>query len=234
MALLGRGSPRSPRPAEASAARSRDPARARRPRRLGRRSSAARPSKTAAARIVATPQTRRRPATAAAASPAPRARELEIHLPELLLVAHGPLEVVADDLVALAEISARPPPDTAIRSRSSERRVLEGPRRQRPGSGGAGTGRRRRPRAGSTAGLTSCLRTSDTSVLRELPPVAVRQRFDCTAMEGASCDRAPSSTCPLRWVELIEPRGEEGLDRRRYDDLGLRPTRGRGRRSPGA
>ena len=50
--------------------------------------------------------------------------------------------------------------------------------------------------------------------------VAVQQRFHGAAMEGSPLDRAPLEHVSLGRVELVEPRRQQCLDRRRHDDLG--------------
>ena len=64
----------------------------------------------------------------------------------------------------------------------------------------------------------SSLRTSEVRRAVELGLLRV-ERLDGTAMERSALDRAALEHVPLPGIELIQPRREQRLDRRRNGDL---------------
>ena len=88
-------------------------------------------------------------------------------------------------------------------------------RRRRRGSAGAGSGTRRRRRSSARSGRTSSLRTSAAarvSSLRSSGASACHR----AAVEHPALDRPALEHHALARVELVEPRREQRLDRRRH------------------
>ena len=95
------------------------------------------------------------------------------------------------------------------------------PRRPHRGSAGGGSGRRPRPGTAARSGRSSSLRTSAVSGAIELGSVR-RERLHRTAVKDAPLDGAAPEHIPLDGIELIEPRGQQRLDRRGHGDVAIR------------
>ncbi len=78
------------------------------------------------------------------------------------------------------------------------------------------------------SGRTSSLRTSEVSRVTTCALLG-RQRLDGAAVEHAPLDGAALEHASLGSVELVEPRGEQRLDRRRDDDVAAAATPARQR-----
>ena len=78
------------------------------------------------------------------------------------------------------------------------------------------------PASCAISGRTSSLRTSADS---RPCASARRERLDRAAMEDLAFDRATLEHAPLLAVELVEPGGEQRLDRRRHDHIASRASR---------
>ena len=121
---------------------------------------------------------------------------------------------------------ARPGRPRAPRARPRSARAARrespsaGRRRRRRGSGGGGSGSRRRRGAAALSGRISSLRTSEAS--RGVIWPSSEQRLDRAAVEELALDGAALEHRSLRLLELVEPGGEQRLQRRRNGDLAFR------------
>ena len=130
------------------------------------------------------------------------------------------LEVVAEDLVQLDELGRRARPASRRSARAARRgSPSAAPRTPRRGSAGGGSGRRPHPRAAPCPGGRA-------------PCGRARQPAATWVSSGASACTAPrwntwptteprSSTARSSRLELVEPRREQRLDRRRDGDLAV-------------
>ena len=136
---------------------------------------------------------------------------------ELDPVAIRPLEVVADDLVELDEIGG------TLGDPAGEARVQVGAGRFRERLVGRVADQQVAEAKGVLSRKLRAIRAQQFPAnerrerRHELGSVR-RERLDCPAVEHAPLDRAAPEHVPLDGVELIEPRGQQGLDRRRHGD----------------
>ena len=146
---------------------------------------------------------------------------LSASVPSSQPVPGGLLEVVAHDLVELDEVARRAARASSAKRSCSSARAAFGSASYAASriSRCGGSGRRRRPGSCARSGRTSSLRTSAEQLARRRRLVR-RERL--RRRRGGT--PAPSTDAALEHralgrVELVEPRREQRLDRRRHRDL---------------